>query len=189
MCCLVPGICRHWRRPRNLPGRSAVPPMHGAEARRTGRTAKRGSKRRSCDQENPWSAFAERADAEAFSRPRITDPSHKPKYTGDLSCPRPRRSRKGACSASPRHALQQARLCRSRALVVGSIHPAQRAYRPSETPATSSRVSAKGPSMTVRPGPSNAIRLPSEEGLQGKWDDQSRDAAPALFSPQSLNGL
>src|SRR6202035_4713801 len=36
----------------------------------------------------------------------------------------------------------------------------------SQKPATSSLVSANGPSMTVRPGPSNAIRLPCEEGLR-----------------------
>src|SRR5262249_52017993 len=35
----------------------------------------------------------------------------------------------------------------------------------SQKPATSSRVAAKGPSMTVRPGPSNAIRLPREDGV------------------------
>jgi hypothetical protein len=36
----------------------------------------------------------------------------------------------------------------------------------SQKPATSSRVSAKGPSMTVRRGPSNATRLPCDEGLR-----------------------
>jgi len=35
----------------------------------------------------------------------------------------------------------------------------------SQKPATSSRVAAKGPLMTVRPGPLNAIRLPWDEGL------------------------
>src|SRR5580700_6623196 len=52
----------------------------------------------------------------------------------------------------------------------------------SQKPATNSRAWAKGPSMTARPGPSNAIRLPCEEGLR----PSATSMMPALRS-SSLN--
>src|SRR5579859_2667686 len=52
----------------------------------------------------------------------------------------------------------------------------------SQKPATSSRVSANGPSITVRPGPSNATRLPREEGVS----PSAARRMPALLS-SSLN--
>jgi len=51
----------------------------------------------------------------------------------------------------------------------------------SQKPATSSRVSAKGPSMTVRRGPSNAIRLPCDEGLIRKADVGSEQILDQTF--------